>query len=108
MDAQDLNLSRAQWRKASRSAATGSCVEVAVSMRGGAEVDAQDLDLSQVRWRKGSRSAGNGSCVEVAGKLQGIVAVRDSKDPDGPRLMLAPKDWRSFTAEIKAGKFDLA
>ncbi|NYF59329.1 hypothetical protein HDA35_005160 [Micromonospora purpureochromogenes] len=34
------------------------------------------------------------------GRLQPsvIVAVRDSKDPDGPALTFAPQAWSAFTA----------
>jgi len=36
------------------------------------------------------------------------VAVRDSKDPDGPRLLVAPDEWRAFVAGVKAGEFGLS
>jgi Domain of unknown function (DUF397) len=71
-------------------------------------VNTHNMDLSHVRWRKGSRSGAQSDCVEVASGLRHLVAVRDSKDPDGPGLVLVPQDWRSFTAQIKAGCFDLA
>jgi hypothetical protein len=45
--------------------------------------------------------------VEVARNLPGAVAVRDSKDPDGPRLAFAPEEWTAFTAGVKAGDFEL-
>jgi hypothetical protein len=35
------------------------------------------------------------------------VAVRDSKNPDRPALVITPADWLSFTADIKSGRFDL-
>jgi hypothetical protein len=64
--------------------------------------------LTRAVWRKSSYSSGNGgACVEVARNLPGIVAVRDSKDPDGPNLAFAPLDWRAFAAGVKAGEFDL-
>ena len=60
-------------------------------------------------WRKSSYSGnGGGSCVEVARNQPRMVAVRDSKDPDGPVLSIAPGLWRSFLAEVKAGRHDLA
>ena len=66
-------------------------------------------DLSRATWRKSARSGGTGgNCVEVARNLPGIVAVRDSKDPDGPKLLFAPHQWVAFTAGIKAGEFGLA
>ncbi|MEU4820428.1 DUF397 domain-containing protein [Actinomadura citrea] len=46
------------------------------------------MDLTDIKWRKSSYSASNGgNCVELAGAADG-VAVRDSKDPDGPVLLL--------------------
>jgi hypothetical protein len=43
--------------------------------------------------------------VEVASNLPGVVAVRDSKDPDGPALVLPPQAFAAFTAAIRAGEF---
>ena len=65
-------------------------------------------DLHRAEWRKSSFSGGSGgNCVEVATNLAGVIAVRDSKDPDGPVLMLTAARWRSFAAEVKLGDFDL-
>jgi hypothetical protein len=60
-------------------------------------------------WRKSSYSNGGqqGSCVEVARGLPGIVAVRDSKDPHGPVLAVAPAGWRDFLADVKTGQHEL-
>jgi hypothetical protein len=66
------------------------------------------MDLSRAVWRKSSRSGGNGgNCVEVARNLPGVVAVRDSKDPDGPVLTFTAAEWEAFTAGVRDGEFDL-
>ena len=55
-----------------------------------------------VTWRKSNYSGNNGgNCVEVGGAAQSI-AVRDSKDPDGPVLAFSPQTWRRFAAQVKA------
>jgi hypothetical protein len=65
------------------------------------------MDLNRAVWRKSRRSGNNGgNCVEAA-SLTDAVAVRDSKDPDGPKLVISPTDWRAFTASVRAGRFDL-
>jgi hypothetical protein len=61
------------------------------------------LDLSHTVWRKSSHSdSGEGTCVEVA-RAERLVAVRDSKNPDGPVLAFTPGEWHDFLAEIRTG-----
>jgi uncharacterized protein DUF397 len=56
-----------------------------------------------VRWIKSSFSAGgNNNCVEVARLSGGETAVRDSKAPSGPALVVAAPAWRAFLADARA------
>ncbi|GAB2462514.1 DUF397 domain-containing protein [Streptomyces incanus] len=51
----------------------------------------------KLEWIKSSYSTSSGpDCVEVATPDGSHVLVRDSKDPDGPRLALAPTTWATF------------
>jgi hypothetical protein len=64
-------------------------------------------DLTGAVWRKSTRSGGNGgNCVEVADNLPAVVAVRDSKDPDGPKLTFTRDTWTAFVTGAKDGAFD--
>jgi hypothetical protein len=72
------------WRKSTRSGMNG-CVEVAF---------------------RRSSGCNNATCVEVAID-QTVVLVRDSKDPDGPRLSFSREEWRAFLAGVGDGEFDL-
>ncbi|SEG87470.1 protein of unknown function [Thermomonospora echinospora] len=63
-------------------------------------------DPSRAAWRKSTRSSGTGACVEVA-KLRQLIGVRDSKNPDGPKLSFTPRTWEAFNAGIKSGDYDL-
>ena len=113
-----MDLTGVAWRKSSYSGGNGgTCVEFAVltgiqwrkssysSGNGGACVEV--ASLADVDWRKSTYSSGNGgTCVEVA-DLSRAVAVRDSKDPGGPALVLTPAQWRGLTARIRAGSLEL-
>ncbi|GAA3751112.1 hypothetical protein HDA32_000921 [Spinactinospora alkalitolerans] len=47
-------------------------------------------------WRTSSYSGtGGGNCVEVADGAE-VVAVRDSKAPEGVMLSFSPAAWRAF------------
>ena len=55
-----------------------------------------------IAWRKSSYSGNNGgNCVE-AGATAPLIAVRDSKDPDGARLTFGREAWEAFAAKVKA------
>jgi hypothetical protein len=58
------------------------------------------IDLTDAIWRKSARSNAQGECVEIAGNLPGVVALRDSKDPGGPVLVVSPAAFRAFTGSL--------
>ena len=41
------------------------------------------------------------------GKGERVIAVRDSKDPEGPKLFFSVSAWKDFLDRIKAGKHEL-
>lgn len=60
-------------------------------------------NLAHVPWRKSSRSGANDSnCVEV-GEVSSGLAVRDSKDPNGPALLFDRDAWSSFVTGLRGG-----
>ncbi|MEU8787007.1 DUF397 domain-containing protein [Streptomyces sp. NPDC048637] len=62
-------------------------------------------DFSGIVWRKSSYSSANGQCVEIGDGLPGVLPVRDSKNPAGPRLVFGAAAWTSFMAELKENPY---
>ncbi|TDB86950.1 DUF397 domain-containing protein [Actinomadura sp. KC216] len=56
-------------------------------------------------WSKSSLSEGAGDCVEAT--LLTAVALRDSKDPDGPCLVFTVSEWDAFLGGVRLGEFDV-
>ena len=79
-----MDISNVTWRKASYSGGNGgACIEVGV-------------------WRKSSYSGDNGgACVEVAPTGKPSVAIRDSKDPHGPKLAFDSSMWQTFVHRLQ-------
>jgi hypothetical protein len=61
-------------------------------------------DLGDIQWRAPSFSAG-GNCFTV-GEYGDLIAVRDSKDPEGGTLFFTRSEMAAFVAGVKAGEFD--
>jgi hypothetical protein len=58
--------------------------------------------MTDLIWIKAEASKPNGNCVELAQTPDG-VAVRDSKDPDGPMLEFTDEQWGQFAECWAAG-----
>ncbi|MGP3991463.1 DUF397 domain-containing protein [Streptomyces sp. 3N207] len=60
------------------------------------------------RWYKSSYSSNGGACVEVAANLaasDGVVPIRDSKNPTGPALNIPAASFTAFITSVKAENF---
>ncbi|MFG2834455.1 DUF397 domain-containing protein [Streptomyces zaomyceticus] len=84
------DLTNAHWFKSSYSNGDGGdCVEVS-------------YDFTDAAWRKSSYSNGQGGdCLEVSYNFEGVVPVRDSKNPTGPALLVPTAAWTAFVAGLK-------
>ncbi|MFE7276921.1 DUF397 domain-containing protein [Streptomyces sp. NPDC057623] len=63
-------------------------------------------EIEGVTWLKARASIGAGECVEVAGLPDGGVAVRNSRDPEGPALVFTRAELRAFLCGAKEAEFD--
>ena len=73
------------------------------------EIEAKGMrvNLAGAVWRKSTRSGPySDNCVEVA-FVDGAIAMRDSKHPDGPVLLFTRAEWDAFVAGAKDGEFDV-
>ncbi|MER8233601.1 DUF397 domain-containing protein [Streptomyces sp. NPDC094049] len=85
------NLTGAHWRKSSYSSDTGGdCIECA--------------PLGAAAWQKSTYSGSDGGdCVEVA-DLTAHIAVRDSKNPEGPAFLASPVAFTAFVSAAAEGR----
>ena len=84
-----MDFSTLTWFKSSRSGGNGQCVTCA---------------RVPGAWFKSSRSSGNGQCVTCARLPGDGMAVKDSKNPDGPVLLFGAAAWRTFAQRVKHGE----
>jgi hypothetical protein len=62
--------------------------------------------LPALSWQKSRRSNPSGSCVEMAGLPNGEIAMRNSRDPEGPALIYTVDEIVAFLAGARDGDFD--
>ncbi|MGW5447486.1 DUF397 domain-containing protein [Streptomyces asiaticus] len=71
-----------------------------------------DLDLTTAEWVRSSYSDANGGqCVEFSrtfAQTHDTIPVRDSKNPDGPTLIVSAAGWSSFISTLIRGGFRAA
>jgi hypothetical protein len=61
------------------------------------------LDLDGADWQSGSQGVGD---VQIA-FVEGYIAMRDGRNPDGAALVFTPAEWRAFVLGARDGEFDL-
>jgi len=63
--------------------------------------------LPDVTWRPSSYSNSEGNCIEIAEGVgaDGMVPIRDSKNPTGPALSFSPVAFAVFVTAVKGGEF---
>ena len=63
--------------------------------------------LTGLKWQKSGRSNPRGNCVELASLPDGGgIAMRNSRDPEGPALIYSLDEIAAFVAGARDGDFD--
>lgn len=96
------------WRKASASNSQGACVELKWRKADASNPSGSCVELA---WHNASACGVNGECVEVSRQPAEtgtgyVVAMRDSKNPDGPVLEFTQAEIAAFLDGAKKGEFD--
>lgn len=128
------NRSPGNWRKSSYSGNNGNCVEIGVvdlsppvsgwhkSSHSGSDGDCVEIGVVELPpaaggWHESSPTSNGADSVNFNLMTSGqapanspanavrLLAVRDSKDPAGPRLHFTPSAWTTFARDIKTGAF---
>ncbi|HYZ56381.1 MAG TPA: DUF397 domain-containing protein [Streptosporangiaceae bacterium] len=63
-------------------------------------------DLDGAAWRKSQRSNSQGACVEMARIDAETIAMRNSRDPQGPALIYRREAIATLIDSLKDGDFD--
>jgi hypothetical protein len=66
-----------------------------------------EADLSNARWLRSAAATQTGAAAVEVALLDGGVAVRDSRRPEGDVLFFTPDEWDAFVGGAKDGEFDL-
>jgi hypothetical protein len=100
-------LSSATWRKIARGDSSGGNRIEVTSWRKSSHSDSEGGNCVEVgSWQKSTHSdSSGGDCVEV-GEMTSGVALRDSKDPEGPKLAFGWGAFSVLVSEIRAGRYD--
>jgi Domain of unknown function (DUF397) len=69
------------------------------------KITLSEAERRELSWLKAQCSTANGQCVEIASSA-GRIAMRDSKDPDGPVLVYTPTEFSAFLEGARNGEFD--
>ncbi|MFF6776875.1 DUF397 domain-containing protein [Streptomyces sp. NPDC012637] len=80
-----------------------STITGTVGQHGLAGQDMPDLDLAGADWRSGSQGVGD---VQIA-FVEGFIAMRNGRRPEGPSIVFTPAEWRAFVVNAREGEFDL-
>ena len=65
------------------------------------------IALPALTWQKSHRSNSSGNCVEMARLPDGNgIAVRNSRDPQGPVLIYTVEEIAALLAGVRDGDFD--
>jgi hypothetical protein len=69
------------------------------------KITLSEAERTGLTWLKAQYSGHNGACVEIA-SVADRIAIRDSKDPDGPILVYTPTEFKAFLHGARNGEFD--
>jgi hypothetical protein len=62
--------------------------------------------MKQGEWVKSRKSQSTANCVEVNRVSSGVVMVRNSRDPEGNRLVFTEAEFEAFLTGAREGDFD--
>jgi len=69
------------------------------------KITLSEAEHRELFWLKAYSSTANGQCVEIASTV-GKIAMRDSKDPEGPILVYTTTEFSAFLEGARNGEFD--